>query len=117
METLLAEHRAYCLSYGWVSEKESMATAIDYNHKRRDFFHVFSAKSIGETFGRREYDVLIPLKDYMDSPMHLIEDLLEGVAEGKRKAKVAAEQAVKNKMGNLSPEQIVQKQINREMQK
>ncbi|UOX39621.1 hypothetical protein [Aeromonas phage ZPAH34] len=99
------------MSYGWVNEKETMANTLVYNHQRRDFFHIFSIKSIGETFGLREYDTLIPLKDYMDSPVNLIDDLLEGVAVGKRKAKEQAQRAAKNKMGNLDPTKMLEKHI------
>ncbi|WNV45854.1 hypothetical protein [Aeromonas phage AerS_266] len=97
--------------YGWVNEKETMANALIYNHQRKDFFHIFSVKSIGETFGLREYDSLIPLKDYMDSPVNLIDDLLEGVAIGKRKAKEQAQRAAKNKMAHPDPSKELNKVI------
>lgn len=62
--------------------KESFSNHVIYNHQRRDLFHLWSAKNFGHAFGMREYSKFISLKESLDFPIDLIEDILEGYARG-----------------------------------
>lgn len=88
------------LQYGWVDEKTNMVEGIKFNPNKTDYYHFLSAQSIGDMFGYNEYDQILPLKDFMEAPVDVIEDLLNGVATGRRRAKEEAERAAKNKLGN-----------------
>lgn len=89
---------------GWVHVNESDNAQIRYNHQRRDLFHLWSAKNIGYTFGLREYSRFLSFKDYLEAPIDLIDDLLEGYGRGteelatqkKRQAEEAAKIAARN---------------------
>lgn len=92
--------------YGYIGEAEPLSNHIKYNHQRRDSAHVFSAKAFGYAFGFREYEKFLTFKDYLDLPVDILEDLLEGYSRGteelltekKRIAdKIAAEE--KKKLG------------------
>lgn len=67
---------------GWVHVSESDNAQIRYNHQRRDLFHLWSAKNVGHTFGLREYSRFLPFKDYLEIPIDLLDDLLEGNGRG-----------------------------------
>ena len=74
---------------------------------------------MGETYGYNEYDQIMPLKDYMDSPCPVIEDILSGVASGRRRAKEEAAAAARraagkprtNPLGHLPKD--LQKELNK----
>lgn len=70
------------MMYGHVGEKEPLSNHIKYNHQRRDFAHIFSAKGFGYAFGFREYEKFLTVKDYLDMPITHIEDILEGINRG-----------------------------------
>lgn len=87
------EFRAYMLMHGWISDQENMLTGIRYNRARKEFSHRWSAHSFGRMFGVREYNELLPLKDFLEMPILVIEDILEGVAAGTTAIKKAREDA------------------------
>lgn len=88
------------MQYGWMNERESMIEMVKFNPNQKDYYHFLSIRAIGEAFGYNEYDQLMPLKDFMDSPVDIIDDLLSGVAAGKKRAKEEAARAAKAKLGN-----------------
>lgn len=105
------------MAYGWISDKDSLISAAFYNRSRREFSHRWSAESLGEVFGYREWNELIPLKDYLHTPMLVIEDLLEGVAKGTSAIKKAREAARSPKdKRELDPNHAIQQEI-RELNK
>lgn len=81
------------MRYGWVTEREPMSNTIKYNRQRRDSTHQFSATAFGEMFGFREYGEILPLKDFLTLPCNVVEDIIDSVAIGKRKAKELADRA------------------------
>lgn len=97
--------------YGWVSKHDSLMSYLDYNRMRREFSHRWSAKSIGEMFGYREYDKIIPLANFVKTPINVLEDLLEGVAFGTEKIK----KAIAASKGKKDPDPM--KLINDELNK
>lgn len=102
------------LSYGWISNKDSLISAAFYNRSRREFSHRWSAQSLGEVFGYREWSELLPIKDYLHTPMAVIEDLLEGVAKGTasiKKAREAARSADDKR--ELDPDHVINKELNK----
>lgn len=99
-------------AFGWISDKDSLISAAFYNRARREFSHRWSAQSIGEAFGFREWGELISLKDYCATPMLIIEDLLEGVAKGTtaiKKAREAARPADDKR--KLDPGYVIQQEL------
>ena len=83
------------MKFGWVADKEPLSNTIKYNRNRRESNHQFSAAAIGEMFGFREYGEIIPLKDYLTLPCNVVEDIVDSVAVGKRKAKEVADRMSK----------------------
>lgn len=67
---------------GHIGEGETLSNHIRYNHQRKDPSHIFSAKAFGYAFGYREYEKFLTFKDYLDMPIDMIEDLLEGYSRG-----------------------------------
>lgn len=96
------------IKYGYISEQESMSSHLRYNTNTRDFFHPWSAKVIGHTFGVREYSKFMPFKDYLEMPVDFIEDFIEGLVEGEQAAIKAKMDAVKREAtrqgGNGDPQ-------------
>lgn len=96
------------LKYGYVGETEHLSNYLTFNEQLRDSYHPFSGKSFGDTFGSREYNKWLPLKDYLEMPVDVIDDILEGVAHGEIKAaKLKAEAAKRaaQQAGNASDPQ------------
>ena len=87
------------MKFGWVADREPMINTIKYNRNRRDSYHQFSAAAIGEMFGFREYEEIIPLKDYLTLPCNVVEDIVDSVAVGKRKAKEVADRMTRKTKG------------------
>lgn len=89
---------------GWVGVNDTGNGQIKYNHQRRDLFHLWSAKNFGHAFGMREYSKFLSFKEYIDMPMDITDDLLEGYARGtedlaklrKKAADKAAADAARN---------------------
>lgn len=98
----LFEYKLYMYKYGYITEQESFSTHIKYNKSTRDFFHPFSHKAVGETFGFREYDKLIPIYDYLRMPVDVTEDILEGIGRGQQRLAKLKEQAAKQAQNSLA---------------
>lgn len=95
------------IKYGYCVPAENLSSHLIYNEQTRDYYHPLSGKAFGDTFGIREYNKWLPLKDYLEMPVDLIDDILEGVAKGqekltKLKAK-AAEKAAQQAGGVNDP--------------
>lgn len=67
---------------GWIHITESDSNQVRYNLQRRDVFHLWSAKNVGHAFGLREYSKFLSFKDYIEMPIDLMDDLLEGYGRG-----------------------------------
>jgi hypothetical protein len=82
---------------GWVGDNQNGNPQLKYNHQRRDLFHLWSAKNFGHTFGSREYSKFLSLKDCLEMPIDLMDDILEGVGRGQedlaKQKKAAADRA------------------------
>ena len=90
------ERRLFMLKYGYINIGENLSSYLVYNDQLKDYHHPLSARAFGETFGLREYQKWIPLQDYLNMPIDLIDDVLEGVAKGNEKnLKLKAEAAKK----------------------
>jgi len=89
------DYRAYCLRYGYVSDGEPLSNTLKYNKAARDSYHPWSKQAVGETFGAREYSKLIPIADYINLPVDIADDLLEGIARGEESAAKARAAAIK----------------------
>uniref|UniRef100_A0AAU8KZE4 Uncharacterized protein n=1 Tax=Pantoea phage Survivor TaxID=3232176 RepID=A0AAU8KZE4_9CAUD len=88
------ERRLFMLKYGYIGPGENLSSYLVYNEQLNDYYHPLSGKAFGETFGLREYNKWLPLKDYLEMPVDTIDDILEGVARGQEKlAKLKAEAA------------------------
>lgn len=83
----IEEERLRYALYGQIGFNESMTSAITYNKSRVEFFHPWSVMEIGKSYGFREYNSLIPIKDFMSMPVDIIDDLLDGVAQGMKEIK------------------------------
>lgn len=64
--------------HGWVGLEQNGNAQLKFNHQRRDLFHLWSAKNFGYTFGIREYNKFLSLKEYFEMPIDLMDDILEG---------------------------------------
>lgn len=103
LKRTIINRRVAMIMRGWVHVTESDNAQIRYNHQRRDLFHLWSAKNVGYTFGLREYSRFLSFKDYLEVPIDLIDDLLEGYGRGteelatqkKRQAEDAAKAAAR----------------------
>lgn len=95
--------------YGWISNNESLYSYLDYNRERREYSHRWSPKAMGEMFGFREYDKIIPLEAFLRTPMNVLEDILEGVASGTEKIKKIHE-ANRNKK-QVDPMTLIQDEL------
>lgn len=102
------------VQYGWVSEKESLSNILGYNRSRIEGYHIFAAQAQGEVFGYREYNSLITLDAYMNSPVNLIEDLLDGVAVGQRKIKAELARRAKAHRDKLDPNKVINQHLKKE---
>ena len=78
----ILERRIGMIIYGHIGEKEPLSSHIRYNHQRIDSAHIFSAKAFGYAFGFREYEKFLNFKNYLDTPVDILEDLLEGYSRG-----------------------------------
>lgn len=104
------------IMYGYVNKGEPLAKHIRYNHQRKDSFHLFSAKNFGHTFGLREYSKFIGFKDYIDLPIDVVDDLLEGYGAGQEELTKLREKAARDaarKTENSIPEKAAIKNANR----
>lgn len=88
------ERRLFMLKYGYINIGENLSSYLVYNEQLKDYHHPLSARAYGETFGLREYEKYVQLPDYLNMPVDLIDDILEGVAKGREKnLKLKAEAA------------------------
>lgn len=78
----ILNRRIGMIIYGHIGEKEPLSNHIRYNHQRIDSAHIFSAKAFGYAFGFREYEKYLTIKHYLDTPVDILEDLLEGYSRG-----------------------------------
>lgn len=108
MKIAIMERKLFMLKYGYISEQEPLSNHIKYNTKTKDYFHPWSGKVLGQTFGVREYSKFLPLKDYLELPVDLIEDILEGIVVGEKdaiKAKLEAAKREASKQGGSTDPQ------------
>lgn len=101
-------------SRGWISERDSFSILLCYNRSLREYTHRWSPSSFGEMFGYREYSEIIPLKEFLTTPMAVVEDILEGVGKGRtdiKKAKDAARSADEKRKED--PASILQRELNK----
>lgn len=107
LKIAVLERRLFMIKYGYVGDKELLTGQLKFNTNTREFFHPWSIKAMGKTFGAREYSRFMPMIDYFNFPVDLIEDLLEGVVEGEQEAikakQKAAQQAAAAAGGNQDP--------------
>lgn len=83
------------IKYGYIGDNEPVSNHLRFNKASLEFSHPWAAHIVGETFGSREYGKLIPIKDYFEMPVDLVEDILEGVARGEEKAAKARAAAIR----------------------
>ena len=95
------------MKFGWVADREPLSNTIKYNRARRDSSHQFSATAVGEMFGFREYGEILPLKDFLTLPCNVLEDIIDSVAVGKRKAKEVADRMTKKNKAIPEAEQLL----------
>lgn len=114
-EQYLIDYKLYMLRFGYLTEKEPMAAHIKYNKNTRDHFHPFAGKAVGELFGFREYEKYMPILDYLEMPVNITEDLLEGIGQGQKRLNELKENAArqaKNRLAN-SPDTVLKDAIER----
>ncbi|QFR59472.1 hypothetical protein PS2_0081 [Aeromonas phage PS2] len=114
LELLITERRAYMMKFGWVADREPLSNTIKYNRARRDSSHQFSATAVGEMFGFREYGEILPLKDFLTLPCNVLEDIIDSVAVGKRKAKEVADRMTKKNKAIPEAEQLLKQLENKD---
>ncbi|AEV89531.1 hypothetical protein OBP_094 [Pseudomonas phage OBP] len=107
LKLAITDHRMFALRHGYISDKEPFVNHIKFNTQLRDCYHPWSASSVGHTYGIREYEKVISLKDYMTMPVDLTEDLLEAVVRGQadlaKLKKEAADKAARAAGGSTDP--------------
>lgn len=58
-------------------------SSVAYIPEENNFWHEWSIKAVAKKYGFYKLHEIIPLKDYMEMPMFLIDDLITGVTEGR----------------------------------
>jgi hypothetical protein len=58
-------------------------SSVAYIPEENDFYHEWSIKSVAKKYGFYKIHEIMPLRDYMEMPMFLIDDLISGVTEGR----------------------------------
>lgn len=99
------------MRYGWISDNESLLNSVKYNLSRTSYYHPFSVTTIGEAFGYNEYKEFMPLSEYMNSPINMIDDLLSGVAKGEHRLKEELKRKRAAKGGNKSPAALIEEEF------
>jgi len=96
LKRAIIDKRVSMVMRGLIDIKESPGNHIIYNHQNRDLFHLFSAKSFGHTFGFREYSKFMSIKEFLDSPVDILDDVLEGFGRGTEDLMAQREKAAKD---------------------
>jgi hypothetical protein len=58
-------------------------SSVAYIPGENEFYHEWSFKSVGKRYGYNKLHEILPLRDYMEMPMCMLDDLLTGVTEGR----------------------------------
>jgi hypothetical protein len=58
-------------------------SSVAYIPEENNFYHEWSIKAVAKKYGFYKLHEILPLRDYMEMPMFLIDDLITGVTEGR----------------------------------
>jgi len=58
-------------------------SSVLYIPEENEFYHEWSIKSVAKKYGFYKLHEIMPLRDYMEMPMFMIDDLITGVGEGR----------------------------------
>jgi hypothetical protein len=58
-------------------------SSVAYIPVEHEFTHEWSIKAVAKKYGFYKLHEIMPLRDYMEMPMFLIDDLIQGVGEGR----------------------------------
>lgn len=107
LKRAILDLKAFNVQYGYIGISELQFRHIKFNSTVRSFYHPWAADQWGHTYGVREYEKVIPLKDYMTLPVDLVDDLLEGVLRGQtdliKIRKEAADKVARQQGGVTDP--------------
>lgn len=79
-------------------------SSVAYIPAENDFIHEWSIKSVAKKYGFYKLHEVMSLRDYMEMPMFMIDDLIAGVGEGRSqrdKADNPPDQDGKSKVPNV----------------
>lgn len=65
-------------------KKRTPHSSVAYIEAENKFYHPWSIASSGRTYGYGKLKELIPLRDYMEMPNCIVEELLESVVEAEK---------------------------------
>lgn len=57
-------------------------SSVTFVEKENEYYHPWSIDAIGHQYGWGKLKEIIPLKEYLTLPAHLVENLVKGITKG-----------------------------------
>lgn len=70
------------MNYYGLNDVNNLHSSIGYFDKENEYYHPFSLKEVGKSFGYNKLSEIITLKDYLDGNPSLMDPVIEGIIEG-----------------------------------
>ena len=83
---LLYEEMLYDLNMNYydLSDINNLHSSIGYYDKENEYYHPFSLKEVGKSFGYNKLSEIMTLKDYLEGNPSLMDPVIEGIIEGQK---------------------------------
>ena len=67
----------------YTPNKQTPFSSVGYFKEENEFIHPWSIESSGKQYGYHKLHEIIPLKDFMEMPAFIVDELVEAVTQGK----------------------------------
>lgn len=99
------EQVLYDINMGYVDPTEiTPHSSVAFHKAENDFFHPWSIDNVGYQYGYARLKDIIPLRDYLTLPAHLVDGLIEGIVDGEKKRQAEVPSKPEDLFAGMSPE-------------
>lgn len=85
-KTELDEQILHDINMGYIDPTDiTPHSSVAFHKAENEFYHPWSIESLGHQYGYARLKEIIPLKDYLTLPAHLVDGLIEGIMDGEKK--------------------------------
>lgn len=87
--------------------------SVGFHSAENDYYHEYSLKEVGRRYAFNKLNELLPLKEYLELPLHTLPDMIEGLREGTFERYQWDERQKAKENNGLTQEQLLQKEIDK----